>query len=212
MDQVKPASMTLLWSSRSPFVRKVMVAAHETGLFRRLDTKRVVVAANKPNPEVMAANPLNKIPTLILADGTALYDSRVICEFFDTLHEGPALLPRDPSSRWTCLRLQALGDGLMDLIILRLGERNRAPESQSATHLASFALKIAAALDHLEAAARDLSGGLHVGQISVACALAHLDFRFAGDGWRPGRARLAAWYEGFSARPSMHATEYVDAY
>src|SRR4029077_14706516 len=115
MDQVKPASMTLLWSSRSPFVRKVMVAAHETGLFRRLDTKRVVVAANKPNPEVMAANPLNKIPTLILADGTALYDSRVICEFFDTLHAGPPLVPTAQSCRWQALRLQALGDGLMEV-------------------------------------------------------------------------------------------------
>src|SRR5262245_9127917 len=94
-----PTSMTLLWSSRSPFVRKVMVAAHEAGLAQRIRPQRVVVSANKPNPEVMAANPLNKIPTLILADGSALYDSRVICEFFDTLHEAAPLFPRDPSRR-----------------------------------------------------------------------------------------------------------------
>ena len=111
--------MTLLWSSRSPFVRKVMVTAHETGVSGALQARRVVVAANKPNPEVMAINPLNKIPTLLLADGSQLYDSRVICEFFDSLHTGPRLFPSEPSRRWRALRLQALGDGLMEVGILR---------------------------------------------------------------------------------------------
>jgi|SRR5262245_45632811 len=210
MDQLKPASMTLLWSSRSPFVRKVMVAAHETHLAQSLQLQRVVVSANKPNPEVMAANPLNKIPTLLLPDGSALYDSRVICEFFDSLGNGPALIPPDASSRWSALRLAALGDGLMEVIVLRLGEQNR--ESPSPTHLHSFKLKITTALDQLEIGAGDLEGRLHIGQIAVACALAHLDFRFAADGWRSGRPRLAAWYDAFAARASMRATEYVDAY
>jgi glutathione S-transferase len=212
MHQLTPASMTLFWSSRSPFVRKVMVAAHETGLAPCLNLQRVIVAANRPNREVMAANPLNKIPTLVLADGSALYDSRVICEFFDTLQQGPALFPSAPSARWRALRLQALGDGLMDIIVLRLGEQNRAAAAQSASHLSSFSLKLAAALDDLERRADDLGGGLHIGQISVACALAHLDFRFAADGWRADRARLTAWYEEFAARPSMRLSEYVDAY
>jgi len=211
MDQVQ-ATMTLFASSRSPFVRKVLVAAHETGLAQRLKTRRVVVSANKPNPEVMAANPLNKIPTLLLADGTTLYDSRVICEFFDTLHAGPPLVPSEPSCRWQALRLQALGDGLMEVIIARLGETNRPPATQSATHLSSFRLKIDAVLDALEKRSTDWSGKLQIGQIAVACALAHLDFRFAADDWRAGRARLAAWYDDFAARPSMRATEYVDAY
>jgi len=210
MDQLKPALMTLLWSSRSPFVRKVMVAAHETHLAQSLQLQRVVVSANKPNPEVMAANPLNKIPTLLLPDGSALYDSRVICEFFDSLGNGPALIPPDASSRWSALRLAALGDGLMEVIVLRLGEQNR--ESPSPTHLHSFKLKITTALDQLEIGAGDLEGRLHIGQIAVACALAHLDFRFAADGWRSGRPRLAAWYDAFAARASMRATEYVDAY
>ena len=211
MDQVQ-ATMTLFGSSRSPFVRKVLVAAHETGLAQHLKIRRVVVSANKPNPEVMAANPLSKIPTLLLADGTTLYDSRVICEFFDTLHGGPPLVPSDRSCRWHALRLQALGDGLMEVSIARLGETNRPPAAQSATHLSSFRLKIAAVLDELENRSTDWSGSLQIGQIAVACALAHLDFRFAADDWRAGRARLAAWYEDFAARPSMRATEYVDAY
>jgi glutathione S-transferase len=210
MDQLTPASMTLLWSSRSPFVRKVMVAAHETNLAHCLHLQRVVVSANKPNPDVMAVNPLNKIPTLLLADGSALYDSRVICEFFDSLGHGPGIIPRDPSSRWDALRLAALGDGLMEVIVLRLGEQNR--DSPSPSHLHSFKLKIATALDRLEMGAGDLEGGLHIGQIAVACALAHLDFRFAADDWRGGRPRLATWYDAFAARASMRATEYVDAY
>ena len=84
--------MKLLWSSRSPFARKVMVAAHEVGVADRIVIERVVVSASKPNADVMALNPLNKIPTLVLHDGTMLYDSRVICEYFDSLHDGPKLL------------------------------------------------------------------------------------------------------------------------
>jgi len=211
MDQVQE-TMTLFASSRSPFVRKVLVAAHETGLAPRLTTRRVVVSANKPNPEVMAANPLNKIPTLVLADGTTLYDSRVICEFFDSLHAGPPLVPSDPSSRWQALRLQALGDGLMEVNIARLGEANRAPAAQSATHLSSFSLKTAAVLDELEKQAMAWGGKLQIGQIAVACALAHLDFRFAAEEWRVGRVGLAAWYTEFAARPSMRATAYAEIY
>jgi glutathione S-transferase len=212
MVAVKPTSMTLFWSSRSPFVRKVMVAAHETGIADLLRTERVVVSANKPNADVMAVNPLNKIPTLLLEDGTALYDSRVICEFFDTLHAGPRLFPAAAAARWDALRLQALGDGLMDVLVLRLGEEGRASEARSATHLASFKLKIATTLDQLELGPPGLGGTLNIGQISMACALAHLDFRFAADRWRDDRPRLAAWYAAFSARPSLRATGYIDAY
>jgi glutathione S-transferase len=205
-------SMTLFGSSRSPFVRKVLVAAHESGLAERLTVTRVVVAANKPNAEVMAANPLNKIPTLLLADGTALFDSRVICEFFDTLHAGPPLLPTEPAARWRARRLEALGDGLMELNIARLGEMNRPPSGQSATHLSSFARKISATLDHLERQCGDLVGEFELGGIAVACALAHLDFRFAAEDWRAQRERLGAWYAEVAVRPSMRATEYADIY
>ena len=204
--------MKLLWSSRSPFARKVMVAAHEVGLAQRIRTERVVVGANKPNADVMAINPLNKIPTLVLDDGTALYDSRVICEYFDALHAGPKLFPPDKAARWPALRRQALGDGLMETIVLRLGEQNRPKETQSESHLASYRLKIASALDRIEVEAIAPTSSPDIGQIAVGCALAHLDFRYAADDWRAGRPQLSAWYAAFAARPSMRATEYVDAY
>jgi len=212
MQPVRPTSMTLLGSSRSPFVRKVLVAAHETGLAPLIELRRVIVSANKPNSEVMAANPLNKIPTLLLADGTTLYDSRVICEFFDSHAPASCLYPSELHRRWNVLRLQALGDGLMEVSILRLGEHNRPAAAQSAAHLSSYSAKVAAALDRLEQEFDDIAGPLQVGQISIACALAYLDFRFAADGWRSGRARLGRWYEEFARRPSMQATQFVDAY
>jgi glutathione S-transferase len=204
--------MQLYWSSRSPFVRKVMVTAHELGLAGRIRTERTVVSAVAPNPQVMAVNPLNKIPTMILDDGTALYDSRVICEYLDTLHAGPKLFPADAGARWATLRRQALGDGLMEVIVLRLGEQNRPPATQSEKHLSAYQLKIATALDRLESEAQDLAGPLGIGHIAVACALGHLDFRFAADNWRAARDKLARWYGEFARRPSMQATEYVDAY
>jgi glutathione S-transferase len=204
--------MKLYWSSRSPFVRKVMVAAHETGLAGSIRTERVVVGANNPNAEVMAVNPLNKIPTLILDDGTGLYDSRVICEYFDTLHDGSKLFPAEQDARLVALRRQALGDGIMEVILLRLGEQARPPAMQSEKHLSTCRLKIAAALDRLESEADGLSGAISIGHIAIGCALAHLDFRFAADDWRAGRSKLARWHGAFARRPSMQATEYVDAY
>src|SRR3546814_15919853 len=86
--------MKLHWSPRSPFVRKVMITLHEAGLVERVELVRSVVAfAAAPNPEVLADNPLGKIPALILDDGTALFDSRVICEFLDGLHDRARLFP-----------------------------------------------------------------------------------------------------------------------
>ena len=152
--------MKLFWSSRSPFVRKVMVTAHELGLAEQIRTERVVVSAAAPNTDVMAANPLNKIPTLMLDDGSALYNSRVICEYLDTLHNGRRLFPAEANARFAALRRQALGDGLMEVIVLRLGEQGRPLANQSEKHLAAYRLKISATLDRLEREAGELADTL----------------------------------------------------
>jgi glutathione S-transferase len=201
---------TLYWSSRSPFARFVMVAAHELGLADRLALERVVVSARGTNPEVMAHNPLNKIPTLLPGDGAALFDSRVIVEYLDTCFGEGRLLPADPARRWPVLRLQALGTGLMELNVARLGEANRGALS-SAEHAAAFRAKTVATLDLLEREALALQP-LSAGSIAMAVALAHLDFRFAEDRWRDGRAALAEWFTRFNARPSMQATQPENVY
>jgi glutathione S-transferase len=101
--------MKLHWSPKSPYVRKVMVCAHELKLLPQLELVRSVAAMLKPNPRLMQDNPLSKIPTLVLDNGFALFDSAVICEYLDDL-AGGALFPKQDSERWQALRWQAFGD------------------------------------------------------------------------------------------------------
>ncbi len=118
--------MKLHWSPRSPFVRKVMIVAHELGLTERIARVRTVAATTRPHPELMQDNPLSKIPTLVLDDGTVLYNSRVICEYLDGLHGGRTFFPADTKTRMVALRRQALGDGCLDFLLLLRNERERA--------------------------------------------------------------------------------------
>lgn len=201
--------MTLHWSSRSPFVRKVMIAAHEAGLVGRITPVRTVVTARTVNPDVMRDNPLGRIPTLVLEDGTSLYDSFVICEYLDSLHAGLRLFPAAGAARWTALRRHALGNGMLDNLVLWRGARewpSRLTDMEDA-----LAAKTHAALDALEAEAAAFGADpFGIGHIAIGCALSYLDFRFAALEWRKGRPKLAAWHEGFSARPSAAATSFQD--
>jgi glutathione S-transferase len=201
--------MKLHWSPRSPFVRKVMIMAHEVGLADRLDCVRTVVATTRPHVELMRENPLSKIPTLVLDDGTIIYDSPVICEYLDQLHDGPKLVPVKLPERMTALRRQALGDGFLDFLLLWRNERERSQPSQ--VHLASYAEKRAAVLRALDQEAGELTAApFSVGHIAIGCALSYLDFRFADDDWRGRHPRIAAWHADFAARPSVRATEPID--
>src|SRR5262245_8108752 len=203
--------MKLHWSPRSPFVRKVMIVAHETGIADRLQCVRTVAAMMKPHAGLMIDNPLSKIPTLVLDDGTALYDSAVICEYFDGLHSGAKLFPSAPRERMTALRRQALGDGLLDALVLWRGELMPPAEQQSKPYLASFAARNEATLASLERETPDLeSSAFSIGHVAIGCALAYLDFRFADRPWRNDHPRLAGWHATFLARPSVRATEPVD--
>ncbi|MBV9561291.1 MAG: glutathione S-transferase N-terminal domain-containing protein [Bradyrhizobium sp.] len=202
--------MKLLWSSRSPFARKVMVAAHELGIADRLTLERVNVTARETNAEVMRANPLNKIPTLILDDGTVLIDSPVIAAYFDDAFGRGELFPRETPRRWQVARLHAFGDGIMAFNVARLGEQSRG-EHASDAFMSAFIAKTGATLDVLEAETENLAP-LSIGSIAVAVALAHLDFRFAADGWRERRPKLAEWHARFAERPSMQATIHKEVY
>src|SRR5688500_14976398 len=123
--------MLLHWSPRSPYVRKVLIAAHETGFADRIETVRTVVAAAEPNTELMKENPQSRLPTLRLADGTVIYDSVVICEYFDSLHAGPKLFPGKFPERLVALRRHALGDGMLDTMLMWRGEVLRPAANQS---------------------------------------------------------------------------------
>jgi glutathione S-transferase len=202
--------MRLHWSPRSPFVRKVMVAAHELGLAERIERQRSVVAMAAPNAAVMADNPLGKIPTLLLEDGTVLYDSLVICEYLDGLAGGPTLFPPAGPARWTELRRHALANGLLDVLILWRHERERGTPTPAL--LDAFALKTHRVLDALEGEVAEVAAApLGIGAITIGVLGGYLDFRFADLGWREGRPALAAWHAEFAERPSMRATAVVDA-
>ncbi len=206
------ARIKLHWSPRSPFVRKVLVAAHELGLEDRIDRVRTAVRMTQPNVELLPENPLSKIPTLVLADGTVLIDSLVICEYLDALAGGGKLFPPSGPERWTALACHALGNGLLDLLILWRNERDKPEAKRLPELLDSFAVKTRAALDRLERAAPALAATrFGIGHIAVGCCLSYLDFRFPDLDWRKDRPNLAAWHEGFRARPSAQATEIVDA-
>jgi len=201
--------MKLHWSPRSPFVRKVMIAAHERRLADRITCVRTVAAMTRQHAALMRDNPLSKIPTLVLDDGTALYDSPVICEYLDSLGEGPKLFPTEPRERLVALRRQALGDGFLDLLVLTRNERER--PQPSTLHLESAAARKAAVLDNLDREAPALAAAsFSIGHIAIGCALCYLDFRYADEDWRQDHPRIAQWHAGFAARPSVRATEPVD--
>src|SRR5262245_14933714 len=204
-------SMKLHWSPRSPFVRKVMIVAHELKLTERLTLVRTVVATTRPHLELMKENPLSKLPTLVLDDGTIIYDSPVVCEYLDTLHPGPKLYPAEIRARMTAERRQALGDGMLDFCLLWRNELDRPKDKQSEVHLSSFAAKRKACLAMLEKEADDLAATpFNIGHVGVGVALSYLDFRFADLPWRDDHPRIAAWHAAFAARPSVVATEPID--
>ncbi len=161
----------------------------------------------KVNPEILRHNPLGKIPVLLTADQGVIYDSAVICEYLDGLHNGPRLFPTDPADRLVALRRQALGDGLLDVLLLLRNEVGRPDGAPSPTYLAGFEQKVAAALAALEPEAPDLDkSSFGIGHIAIGCGLGYLDFRFSDRDWRSAHPALAAWYGTFAARPSSLAT------
>jgi glutathione S-transferase len=204
-------TMTLHWSPRSPYVRKVMIAASELGLRERLHIVRTVTGGTTPHLELMKRNPLGKIPTLELPDGTVLYDSPVILEFLDTLHDGPKLYPTAWPERILALRRHALGQGMLDAALLLLAEGFRPEERQSEPHKALWRAKLRAAVDALEQEADALAASAFtVGHLTLGVALDYLDFRFSALRWRDGHPQLAAWHAAFDARPAVQANLQVD--
>nr|WP_100548384.1 MULTISPECIES: glutathione S-transferase [unclassified Pseudomonas] len=201
--------MQLIYAAASPFARKVRVLAAETGLLDRIELLDTAVLPTTLNERVNALNPLGKIPVLLTDADEVLYDSRVICEYLDTLHAGAKLLPSG-AARWQVLCLMALADGLMDAALLARYERAARPaELQWSAWLDGQLGKVQRSLAELERQVERLQGPLDLGQIGVACALGYLDFRFADLDWRAAHPGLAAFQQTFAQRASMQASAPV---
>ncbi len=199
--------MKLYTASTSPFVRKVNIVIAELGLGSRIASEPVVVSPISRNEGVARDNPLVKIPTLILDDGSPLFDSPVICEYLDNLSGSPRFFPASGPGRWTALRRQALADGLMDAAVLLRYEQALRPEPlRWVDWMSGQQLKVTNALDALDAEAVSFGDAFDIGHVAAACACGYLDFRFAHLGWRETHLNLAGWFATVSARPSVVAT------
>ncbi|MGB5834421.1 MAG: glutathione S-transferase N-terminal domain-containing protein [Thiohalocapsa sp.] len=197
--------MLLRHSQTSPYVRKVTVLLEETGLRDRV---RIETMDGWSEPDGLTTdNPLSMVPTLVLDDDSTLFDSPVICEYLDSLHDGSPMIPDVGDARWQVLREQALADGILDCAILIFLEQHRRPaELRWDWWLALKQRAIHRALDELDRTAIALSDRVDLGAIAIAVALAYLDLRGAVDDWRQDRPALARWFTDFAQRPSMIAT------
>lgn len=195
-------SMKLWYSPASPFVRKVMVFAHETGLADSIALVPGDVWA--ADSGITKDNPLGKVPALATPDGV-FAGSYLCCEYLDSLHAGPRLIPSDPRERWPVLQLHAFADGIIEAAVASVVEQLRRPkEFVYQGTLDRQKAKINRTLDKL--ATTELPQTPNIAAITLGCALGYLDFRLQQLGWRDGRPALSRWYEPFSARKSMQAT------
>jgi glutathione S-transferase len=202
--------MKLHWSPRSPFVRKVMVCAHELGITERIEKIYTLVSVRKPNDDMLRVNPVGRIPALVLDDGRVLYDSAVICEYLDTMF-GQRIFPAQGDARWDALRRHALADGMLETGILWLGERTRPEPQQSPEMHAACERKLRSALAAAELEAHRLRGDApDIGDLTLGVALGYLDFRYADLKWREAAPKLAESYAVLAARPSFVSTQPYD--
>jgi glutathione S-transferase len=194
--------MKITASAASPYVRKVMACAIARGIDQQLEKWTIATT----DPVLSNSNPLGKVPTLITDEGVALFDSPVICEFLDSVGSAPGLFPAAGPARWTALRLQAIGDGILDASQPRRRELALPQDEGRVGYIDLQRGKVARAVAVLEKEAATLGPLKTIGDIAVACALGYLDFRFAHEPWRPGHPKLEAWYASVVDLPPIAKT------
>jgi glutathione S-transferase len=194
----------LYFAPPSPYARKIRVLVAEKGLSAKVEM--IARAPFEKPADLVALNPLSKVPTLVTDDGQVLYDSPVIADYLDTLAV-PRLIPIDGRSRWDALRQQALADGILDAGVSVLLEGRRPEGERSPSWVARQTDAIDRSLDACEAEVGSLAATPTIAHIALGCALGWLDFRMPSHDWRGSRPKLARWFAVFSERPSMMATK-----
>ena len=195
--------MKIFFSPTSPYVRKCMVTAHEVGLIDRIELLPASAHPVARDQAIIASNPLGKVPTLVNDDGLALYDSRVICEYLNDLGRGH-LLAKEGAMRWEALTLQSLGDGILDAALLARYETAVRPEALRWGDWVQGKLDaIHTSLTYLDQHPEVFQRDVHLGLLTVGCALWYLDLRFADLAWRQKYPQLAQAVEPLLQRESM---------
>lgn len=196
--------MELWLTFTSPFARKVRIAAHELGLHDRL---QLIETNPWSDPRLRRLNPLSKVPTLVLDSGEVLWESGVICDYFDRLSDGNRLFPETEPERRQALLLQGLADGACTSAGRLFADEQRPPGERSEAMLERFKTTLEAVLDHLDASSLSVEAPT-IGEISVAALLGYLDFRWPDREWLASRPKLAQWFAAIEQRPSMAATRH----
>lgn len=198
--------MKLYSAGASPYVRKVRMVIAERQLGGLVEI--VPVSASEDPPELIAANPLGKIPALVTDDGLTLYDSPVICAYLDAHPQGQGerLRPHSGNARWLVMRGEALGDGLMDLGLALIAEKRKPEGEKSPTLTARQRGQLMRSLDRTPETLATLPDSVTLAHLAIAAALGYLDYRHPELSWRDGRAELAAWHDEFAKRPSYVET------
>ena len=194
--------MKLYYSPTSPYVRKVMACAIIRGLDGRIE-KHTTNPHESP-ADLLADNPLSKVPCLVTDDGMSLFGSQLICEYLDSVGDELTLFPDHGAARWRALKFQSLGDGILDAAVPCRGELQKPREAARDAQIARYKAVISRVVDTLEADPPHKH--VDIGSISVTCALGYLDFRFASDPWRTQHPKLAAWYEAFVPNKGLAET------
>ncbi len=199
--------MKLIGSLASPYVRKVRIVMAE----KKLDHALILENVWAPETTIQESNPLGKVPCLLMEDGLVMYDSRVIVEYLDTLTPVGKLIPANGRERAEVKCWEALADGIMDAAILvRLEKTQRAEVQQSAAWMGRQMSKVAAGLKSMSASLAEApfccGNHLTLADISVACALGWLSFRFPEIDWRGDYPNLAKLFDKLAERPSFKDT------
>ncbi len=200
--------MKLLHSPTSPFARKVRIVAAE----KKLELELEIADPWKPNPDLARANPLGKVPALIMDDGTSLFDSRVIVEYLDGVSPVHRLIPDTSRDRISVKRWEAIADGLCDAAILARLEAVRPDQNESsAKQIARQLDKVGACIDEMARELGDrefcVGNALSMADIAAGCALGYLKFRYPDVTWETTHPSLARLYKKLSARPSFKASD-----
>jgi glutathione S-transferase len=194
--------MKLAYSPASPYVRKVNACAIARGIDGQIERWKVATT----DPALVAFNPLSKVPTLTLDDGTVLYDSPVICEYLDSVGSTPKLFPAPGPARWKALTQEALADGILDATQPRRRELTLPQDEGRKGYIATQQGKVARAVAEFEKQASSLGNLDTIGEITIGCALGYLDFRYANEPWRQGHPKLTAWYDKVVKLPPLAET------
>jgi glutathione S-transferase len=188
----------------SPFARKVVAVARETGQADKIELIETQVVPISPNSMITALNPMTRVPVLTFPDGRQMVDSRVICEFLDSQHYGPKMFPDEPMARFVRLQEQALADGIIEAISIVIYEYFVRPEELTwKAWQRAHINKARRTVVHFDQSAEDLAGRVDIGTISIACSLAVIDYTCPDVDWRGEAPNLATWYDDFSQRPSL---------